>query len=61
MHSLNALLRLSHYLENNQTFLSNDILFEHIEAAQRNLQLATQDIHNRGGIALGWRLVFAST
>ena len=54
MFSLNALLRLTHYLEHNQFFPSHQDLLPHLQAEIQDHRLALQAVHDED-IALGWR------
>eukprot|EP00959_Pyramimonas_sp_CCMP1952_P417550 8748244-Pyramimonas_sp.AAC.1 len=58
MYSLNACLRLTHYLENNQQFPSNEDLFSHLQAEQRQHRVDMRATVQEGEIALGWRSEF---
>jgi hypothetical protein len=53
--ALNGSLRLMHYIENNQTFPSNEDLVPHLQAERLEHRLAMKDIETEGEIALGWR------
>ena len=59
MHTMNASLRLSHFLENNQAFPSHEDLYEHLEAEREQHLADRQCLSEREGdeeIAMGWRL-----
>jgi hypothetical protein len=58
MHSLNAYLRLTHYLESNQTFPGSDELFPHLQAEREQHRVSLVAIEAAGEVALGWRLCF---
>ena len=58
MQTLNASLRLTHYLENNQTFPSHEDLLPHLEAEQDQHRLDLKALEEGGEVALGWRSEF---
>lgn len=55
MHSLNACLRLTHYLENNQAFPSTEDLAPHLLAERLEHKVSLEAIEEEGEIALGCR------
>ena len=64
MHSLNATLRLTHFLENNQAFPSDEDLYEYLEAEREQHLADRRDLDSRDGdeeIALGWRSCVTSS
>ena len=58
MHTLNACLRLTHYLENNQAFPSHEDLWEHLLAEGAQHRMSLEAIEDEGEIAMGWRSEF---
>ena len=58
LQSLNATLRLMHYMEHNQTFPDDMDLLEHLEAERMEHKLAMQALTDDDEVALGWRSEF---
>ena len=58
VHTLNASLRLTHYLEQNLMFPSEGELLPHLHAERQQHKLALENIEAEGHIALGWRREF---
>ena len=56
MQTLNASLRLVHYLEHNQTLPDSETLLEHLEAERRQHKMALEAVDE--DVALGWRSEF---
>ena len=55
MHSLNSCLRLTHFLEHNQSFPSSDELFPNLQAERVEHQLGLEALEEAGDVAPGWR------
>jgi hypothetical protein len=55
MHSLNSCLRLTHYLEHNECFPSNDKLYLNLEAERVEHKLGLEVLEELGEVASGWR------
>ena len=55
LHSLNALLRLMHFQENNWSFPALQELVPHLQAEQEQHRLDMQALERDGDVALGWR------
>ena len=53
--TLNATLRLQHYLENNQTFPLHEDVLPHLHAERVQHKLALEALHTEQYIPLGWR------
>ena len=60
MHSLNACLRLTHYLENNQAFPTTEDLAPHLGAERLHHRLSLEAIEAEGEVALGCRFSSSS-
>ena len=56
--TLNACLRLTHYLENNQNFPSNEDLLPHLHAERIQHNVNLEAIVAEGEVAFGWRREF---
>jgi hypothetical protein len=56
--SLNACLRLTHYLENNQSFPGSEELLPHLQAEGLDHHQNLEAIAAEGEVALGWRREF---
>ena len=57
LHSLNAVLRISHYLENNIQFPAIGGLVPHLIAERENHRMDMQALEREGEVALGWRFM----
>ena len=57
MHTLNSCLRLTHYLENNETFPKDVDLLPHLQAERTQHKVHLDAIEEAGEVALGWRSV----
>ena len=55
LHTLNATLRLMHYVEHKQTVPGHDELLPHLEAERLEHRLALQRLEEEAEVALGWR------
>jgi len=55
MHTLNATLKLSRYLELNGGFPPHAALAEHLDAERQELSWSVQDLNDNQEIAKGWR------
>ena len=58
MHTLNASLRLVHYVENNQAFPDDEVLYEHLVAEGAQHLADRRAVQQREGdeeVAMGWR------
>ena len=53
--TLNGLLRIYHYLENNQAFPSDETLLPHLQAEAEQHRLSLEALEADGEVALGWR------
>ena len=53
IHNLNAILRLTHYLENQQRFPDHDDLWMHLQAERAQHAVNLRAIDNEGDIAVG--------
>ena len=56
--TLNATLRLVHYMENNQSFPSMEDLLPNLDAERQQHRLAREALDAEGEIAPGWRSSF---
>ena len=57
LHSLNACLRLTHWMEH-QAFPSLEELLPHLEAEAQEHRLALETLHVEGEVAAGWKSEF---
>ena len=55
LQSLNAMLRLSHYLENNQVFPTHEELLPNLTAETLEHKMALAALEDDGEVAMGWR------
>ena len=53
--SLNAILKLTHFLENNQTFPQFEELLPHLQAEAQEQRVNLQALENDPEVAAGWR------
>ena len=58
LQTLNATLRLVHYMENNQSFPSMQDLLPNLDAERQQHKLALEALDAEGEIAAGWRYSF---
>ena len=58
IHTLNAMLRLTHYLENNQSFPSDSEMLQHLLAERDSHKMNLQALEEAREVALGWRSAF---
>ena len=58
VHTLNASLRLTHYLEQNLLCPTSDDLLPHLHAERQSHNVLLENIEAEGEIALGWRREF---
>ncbi len=61
MHSINAILRPTHYFDNNQGFPSDAELLPHIDAEVAHHKMTIEAIEEEGEVALGWRPLMYDT
>ena len=58
VHTLNATLRIMHYLEQNRCFPTHEDLLPHLRAEQQSHNVILENIEAEEVIALGWRREF---
>ena len=56
--NLNAVLKLTHFLENNQTFPDIEELIPHLQAEAQEHKVNLQALENDDEVAVGWKKEF---